>query len=218
MPDISKQLSKYLPAEATPIIGRWIVDTGCRFKISKSRVTKIGDYRAPYKGETHQITVNHELNEFAFLITTVHEFAHLKTWQEYRGKVRPHGEEWKKNFKFLMKPFFKLNIFPEPVLMALIRYMDNPAASSCTDIHLYRTLRQYDLKTVHSETIESIANHSFFKIKNGRTFQKLEKLRKRYKCKELPSGKLYLFSPIAEVIPLCADDVIKNYQHILTNH
>ncbi|MGO1520171.1 MAG: SprT-like domain-containing protein [Sphingobacterium sp.] len=218
MPDISKQLSEYLPAEATPIISRWIVDTGCRFKVSKSRVTKLGDYRAPHKGKTHQITVNHELNEFAFLITTVHEFAHLMTWQEYRGKVRPHGTEWKTNFKFLMAPFFKLGVFPEDILMALIRYMDNPAASSCTDINLHRTLRQYDPETIQSETVETIADHSFFKIRNGRTFQKMEKLRKRYKCKEFPSGKLYLFNPIAEVIPLNTSELTKNQQHILTNY
>ena len=104
--------------------------------------------------------------------------------------------------------------------MALIRYMDNPAASSCTDINLHRTLRQYDPETIQSETVETIADHSFFKIRNGRTFQKMEKLRKRYKCKrkEFPSGKLYLFNPIAEVIPLNTSELTKNQQHILTNY
>jgi SprT protein len=72
MPDFSKQLSKYIPAEAAPIISQWINDTACRFKVTKSRASKLGDYRAPFRGSPHQITVNHDLNPYAFLMTTVH--------------------------------------------------------------------------------------------------------------------------------------------------
>jgi SprT protein len=41
---------------------------------------------------------------------------------------------------------------------------------------------------------------SLFRIKDGRVFRKGEKLRKRYKCTELPSGKVYLFSPVYEAV------------------
>jgi len=86
MTDFSKQLSKYMPATAAPIISAWINDSGCKFRISRSRRTKLGDYTAPFRGETHKISVNHDLNPYAFLITTVHEFAHLKTWQQHQRK------------------------------------------------------------------------------------------------------------------------------------
>ena len=36
-------------------------------------------------------------------------------------------------------------------------------------------------------------------MKNGRTFRKLERIRKRYRCIEIKTGLIYLFSPIAEV-------------------
>ena len=68
-----------MPEEAAPIISNWINDTGCLFKISRSRSSKLGDYRAPFRGSPHRISVNHDLNPYSFLITTIHEFAHLQT-------------------------------------------------------------------------------------------------------------------------------------------
>lgn len=202
MPDFSKQLSKYIPSTAAPIISEWINDTGCRFKVTRSRASKLGDYRSPFKNEPHQITINHDLNPYSFLITTVHEFAHLKTWQLYKNKVKPHGLEWKNNFKSLMEPFIKLNLFPEDVHFALTKYMSNPAASSCTDLTLYKVLKSYDKSESEMVTIDTIEFNSYFSIKNGRVFQKLERLRKRYKCLEVKTQRIYLFHPIAEVLPV----------------
>lgn len=202
MPDFSKQLSKYIPEAAAPIISQWINDTACRFKVTKSRSSKLGDYRSPFKNEPHQITINHDLNPFSFLITTVHEFAHLKTWQNHKNKVRPHGTEWKNNFKGLMDPFIRLNLFPADVTSALVKYMNNPAASSCTDLNLYKTLKNYDSKREEIVTIDTLEFQQYFSIKSGRIFQKQEKLRKRYKCLEVSSQRIYLFHPITEVFPI----------------
>ncbi len=202
MPDFSKQLSKYIPEAAAPIISQWINDTACRFKVTKSRSSKLGDYRSPFKDEPHQITINHDLNPFSFLITTVHEFAHLKTWQNHKNKVRPHGTEWKNNFKGLMDPFIRLNIFPADVTSVLVKYMNNPAASSCTDLNLYKTLKNYDSKQEEIVTIDTLEFQQYFSIKSGRVFQKQEKLRKRYKCLEVSTQRIYLFHPIAEVFPI----------------
>lgn len=202
MPDFSKQLSKYIPIEAAPIISQWINDTACRFKVTKSRASKLGDYRAPFRGNPHQITVNHDLNPYSFLMTTVHEFAHLKTYQDFKHKVKPHGEEWKNNFKSLIQPFLKLNIFPADIVIAINSYMNNPAASSCTDLNLYRILKKYDSKISEVTHVEQLPEQAIFQMKNGRTFQKMEKLRKRYKCLEISTNKIYLFHPIAEVFPV----------------
>lgn len=202
MTDFIKPLSKYLPSEAAPIISQWINDTNCRFKVTRSRSSKLGDYRAPFRGSTHQITINHDLNPYSFLITTIHEFAHLKTWQEHKHLVKPHGLEWKESFKTLMQPFLKLNIFPQEIVYAISSYMSNPAASSCTDLHLYRALKNYDRLDSFIHTVEELPENSIFQLKNGRTFQKKEKLRKRYRCIEIDTNKIYLFHPIAEVLPL----------------
>lgn len=189
-----------MPEAAAPIISTWINDTGCQFRISRSRKTKLGDYTAPFRGDTHKISVNHDLNPYAFLITTIHEFAHLKTWQQHKSRVKPHGKEWKKHYKELMAPILQLGIFPSDILQALVQYMENPAASSCTDIHLYRVLKRYDKDVQGQYTIESLPTDSIFALQNGRIFQKREKLRKRYRCIELSTDRIYLIHPIAEVI------------------
>ena len=198
-PDYSLQLSRYMPTPAAPIISQWITDSNCLFRISKNRTSKLCDYRPPHGGQGHRISVNHNLNSYAFLITTVHEFAHLKTWNNYKNKVRPHGKEWKHHFRQLMLPFVQTGIFPADVETALTRYMDNPAASSCTDLNLFRVLKKYDLQNNGIWAVEQLPENTIFALKNGRVFQKKEKIRKRYRCIELKTQRIYLFSPIAEV-------------------
>lgn len=194
-----EKLKTYLPVETAKIIAQWILDSGCQFKITKSRSSKFGDYRPPYHGKGHRISVNSDLNPYAFLITTVHEFAHLKTWNEHKHLVKPHGPAWKKNFKVLMQVFFDLKVFPEDLKTAVQAYLENPKASSCTDVSLFRTLKKYDQIKENYHSVETLPTQSVFSLKNGRIFEKGEKLRKRYRCIEVNTGRIYLFSPIAEV-------------------
>lgn len=192
-------LAQYMPATAAPIIGKWIDYFQCEFKISKSRATKLGDYRHPFKSEGHKISVNNNLNPYAFLVTTVHEFAHLLTWNEYKNKVKPHGTEWKNNFKRMMKPFFDQQVFPEDIHQVIVAYLNNPAASSCTDLSLARALKKYDANLATTR-IEELPLHTIFVLKDGRKFKKGERIRKRYRCVCLDNGNIYLFNPLAAVL------------------
>ncbi len=194
-----KVLAQYIPAEAAPLIAKWIDYFQCEFKISKTRSTKLGDYRHPYGGKGHRISVNFNLNRYAFLITTVHEFAHLLTWNDFKNKVKPHGSEWKNNFKRMMVPFFDMKIFPEDVHRAINNYMSNPAASSCSDLHLSRALKKYDAADTSGLHLEQLPLHANFKIKDGRRFTRGERIRKRYRCVCLDDQRIYLFNPLAEV-------------------
>jgi len=100
----------------------------------------------------------------------------------------------------MMQPFFEQEIFPADVKDAIVRYLNNPAASSCTDLHLYKSLRLYDTPKPEAHlTVDKVPMKALFKLKNGRVFRKDEKLRKRYKCTEIQTKRIYLFSPIAEV-------------------
>lgn len=188
-----------MPPAAAPVIARWIDYYKCEFKISRSRSSKFGDYRPPHAGKGHRISVNHNLNTFAFLVTTVHEFAHLHTWNQHQHKVKPHGTEWKNNFKKMMQPFFERQIFPLDVTHAITSYLENPGASSCSDLNLYRTLRRYDAENPAAITVEKLPAQAVFRIKDGRVFRKQEQLRKRFRCIEISTRRVYLFSPVAEV-------------------
>ena len=188
-----------MPPPAAPIIAKWIDYFQCEFKISKTRSSKLGDYRHPFGDKGHRISVNYNLNQYSFLVTTVHEFAHLLTWNEHKNKKKPHGLEWKNNFKKMMVPIFDLNLFPPDVFQAIQRYMANPAASSCGDLNLARTLKAYDLVRPDILHLEQLPKDTIFKIKDGRRFSKGERLRKRYRCICLDDKRLFLFNPLAEV-------------------
>jgi len=192
-------LAQYMPAAAAPVIAKWIDYFQCEFKISKSRSTKLGDYRHPFRNEGHKISVNNNLNPYAFLVTTVHEFAHLLTWNDHKNKVKPHGEEWKHNFKRMMNPFLEQQVFPEDIRQAVVSYLSNPSAASCTDLKLSRALKQHD-QLITKTHLEELPLHTIFTIKDGRKFRKGERLRKRYRCECLDNGKIYLFNPLAEVV------------------
>ena len=126
--------------------------------------------------------------------------AHASIWIKYGRKVNPHGLEWKMEFKRMILPFLHPNYFPEDILSALAKHMILPKASTVRDVDLSTILRKYDV--LPSFTIDRIKDGDYFEIANGSQFQKICKLRKNYKCKEIKSGKLYRFSPLAEVIPL----------------
>ena len=193
-------MSQYMPDEAAPVIARWIDYFQCEFKISKNRTTKLGDYRHPYKSAGHKISVNNSLNSYAFLVTTVHEFAHLLTWNDHKNKVRPHGNEWKRNFQRMMNPFLEKDIFPDDLRKVIVSYLENPSASSCTDLRLSRALKRYDHSiNINILRLEELPADTVFTIKDGRKFQKGERLRKRYRCVCLDNGNIYLFNPLAEV-------------------
>ena len=198
-PTLRETLTKYLPPEAVDTIADWIIEHQVKVKITKDRFTKLGDYRPPQNGDGHRISINYNLNQYAFLITLVHEIAHLKTFQTHKKRTLPHGAEWKHEFKLLMFPFLNKFIFPQDVLLAVNNYIQNPAATSCTDLHLQRVLKNYDQKETDVLHLEDIPNNSIFSLQNGRLFRKEEKLRKRYKCIDLKSNRTYLVSPLAEV-------------------
>lgn len=194
-------LTKYIPEGTVPAIEALLKDYSVLIKIKKARKTKFGDYRLLRKNWKHQITINHDLNKYAFLITLIHEIAHMYTFEKYEGKVPPHGREWKHNFSKLLKIFMDKNVFPEDIEKELLAHLHSPTASSCTDLAFYKALKKYDDKSeehtfVHLENLEE---GDLFLWRDDRLFRKETKLRTRYRCIEVKTKKIYFFHPLAEV-------------------
>jgi hypothetical protein len=200
MDTVDSILIKYLPPKSVPVIADWLRNSNVQLRINRARSTKLGDYRPPLRKKYHRISVNHDLNKYQFLITLVHEFAHLHVWNNFKGKVKPHGEEWKSEFRQLMKPFLTEETIPKELILVLSDYLVNPAASS-SNISLSNALRNYDSGTDFL-TLADLPDNSVFRINNGFVFQKITRLRKRYKCKRLDNNRMYLVSPLIEVIPV----------------
>ena len=135
------------------------------------------------------------------LMVMFHELAHLVTFMEYSNKVQSHGKEWKVIYRKILEEFIRLSIFPTDILAALKKNLHDLPASSCADEDLMRVLRRYDENPDEFMLVEQIPEGGCFSLEDKRVFRKGKKLRKRYQCVELATGKLYLFSPIYEVRP-----------------
>lgn len=195
---MSNVLQKYLPEHAVANCFELIKANHVHLKIVNERQTRHGDYRKDTQG-FHLITVNSSLNKYRFLITLIHEIAHLVAFEKYGRMIKPHGEEWKTTFQRLMVPFIRPEIFPNQLLPLLARHFKNPKASSDTDAKLAIALKAFDEKETEKNYIFEIPMGSNFRIHNGKIFKKMALRVKRYECLEVSSGRLYLFQPNAEV-------------------
>jgi len=194
-------LKKYLPQGVEEYCHDILWEYGIQLHIKKPRKTKLGDYRPPRNGEAHRISVNNNLNQYSFLVTFLHETAHLINFEKRGFRVQPHGVEWKKEFQIISDPIIEKSIFPDDVYSAIKSYLSNPGASSCSDPNLIRVLKRYDDSNQHLVFVESLKHGSKFQIRDGRIFVKGEKLRSRFKCLEVETGKLYFVPGLMEVEP-----------------
>ncbi len=191
-------LEKYLPKKAVQPVFELIKQQEVHLKIVKERRTRHGDYRRDLSGR-HLITINASLNPYSFLITLIHELAHLLAYKTYGRGIKPHGKEWKHCFQHMMLPFLRPEVFPGHLLPVLAKHFKNPKASSDTDAVLSIALKQYDTRSSYTAFIYELPDGSLFKTTNNRVFKKVSKRVKRYECMELTTKKIYLFQPNAQV-------------------
>ena len=189
-------LKVFLPALSFEKINDWINELDAQINITNPRRTKVGDFKVVK--DILFISINNDLNPYSFLITLTHELAHAFVYVKYKRDVSPHGKQWQEIFKSMMLNFLSPDIFPDDVLKVLSVHLKHPNASTCTDVNLATILKKYDYKK--ALTISDIKDGSIFSTSNGKIFKKGKQLRKRYKCIECASNKVYLFHPLAEVI------------------
>lgn len=190
-----KAIHKYIPQQSIKLVEGLLNRYQFYLIIKNERKTKHGDFR-PLPNGRMQITINNDVNRYRFLITLIHEIAHLVTHKKYK-RVKPHGIEWKISFQHLMLPFLNLDIFPNDILPILANYMRNPKASTDSDIHLSLALKQYDEKSNKNYIFEIPLNGKF--IHDNRLFIRGKKRRIKYLCTEVKTKQQYLFHPTAEV-------------------
>jgi len=192
-------LQRFLPPETYEAVLQYLQFYKVHLTVAAKRKSILGDYRHSTHFSNHRISVNGNLNKFSFLITLLHELAHLLTFEQFGNKVPSHGREWKTMYGKLLEQFLKNKIFPADIEHELLHSLKNPAATSCAEDGLLRVLRRYDDKKSHRRLVEEIPENAIFRCDDGRVFKKGEKMRKRFKCIEVNTGRVYLFSPVYEV-------------------
>lgn len=191
-------LKAYVPEESEEILIDWIYDLKIALTITKERKTKLGDFRTSYNKSQLSISINGNLNSYAFLITLVHEIAHAMVFKTFGHNIKPHGKEWKNQYKQLMLSFFARNIFPDDIARPLAAYMINPKASSHSDTRLFMALRKYDDSSDKDMLLADLPAEAIFMLK-GRVFKKGIKRRSRYSCVEVQTKREFAISGVAKV-------------------
>ncbi len=192
-------LRKFLPEGTEEYVYTLLKEHPVQFKIVRPRKTKLGDFKVIRKVHC-SISVNSDLEPLNFLVTTLHEIAHLHNWLAHKNNrnIAPHGKEWKAFYKQLFKPL----LHPEhPALTqeekeVLLQHINNPGASSCSDRVLNDYLRKDDVVMV-----KDLSTGDRFLL-NSKTFTIEKKLRTRYLCIEYPSERKYYIHGMAEITPL----------------
>jgi hypothetical protein len=193
-------LNTYLPDGAFDPLLHLINYYKVHLTVTRERKSVLGDYRHAAMGSNHKITVNGNLNKFEFLITLLHELAHLLCFEQYRNRVEAHGKEWKSIYGQLLAQFIQLQIFPDDIRGSLQKTLLNPAATANGETSLLLVLRRYNpIKKEGVVTLAHRADGAVFKEIKGRVFRKIKLRRKRIECIEMATGNIYLFSALTEV-------------------
>ena len=193
-------LTHYLPEGAFDVVVNLIHQYKVHLTVTRARKSVLGDYRHPFMGSNHKITVNGNLNKFEFLITLLHELAHLLCFEQYRNKVEAHGKEWKGIYGQLLAQFIQLNIFPDDIRKNLQKTLLNPAATANGETALLLVLRKYNkVNEFGAVVLASLPDGILFTAEKGRVYKKIKLRRKRIECLEVKTGNIYLFSALTEV-------------------
>lgn len=200
MHSVRSYLIDRLGVTRTASILNYLEESGCSLVICKPRKTKLGDFRV--KGKSLKIKVNNNLNQYRFILTLIHEIAHLKTYLEFKTRVAPHGEQWKNSFRQLMSMWNIEELFSNTDELKLVYAQEVRSPRACAGIHLEneRHLSVYDEGRSGVMLHELEAGTEF--IFRDRTYRKLEQRRTRILCLNMDNNKLYTIHKASLVSPL----------------
>lgn len=188
--DVHRIFQEHLPPAAVGYCVELFHRFDFDFRLRKSRMTKVGDFKAR-PGHRPVVTVNHDLLPSLFLLTYVHEVAHVQVFRERGPRAEPHGEVWKGAFRSLLAPVLTEENFPMPVFPVLVAHMANPMASTFSDTRVTAAFRALDPRQAGAIRVADLPVGSVFSLR-GRLFRKGEPKRSRALCQELKSRKRYL--------------------------
>jgi SprT protein len=200
-------VARLVPEPARPYVAEVLGRHPVSVRLAPHRRTKLGDHRPPGRGVVvHRISINADLNPWAFLTTLLHEIAHAATWERHhvrRRRVRPHGREWQEEFSGLFRPLVSAELLPDDVARALRASLDRPRAATCSDRGLTLALRRYDTTVPGSLLVEDVPVGAVFRLQDGTAFRAGRHFRTRRQCFECRSGREYRVHGLlqVEVVP-----------------
>jgi len=205
-PDLAQILQNHCPTGSETLLQSWLQNRHVIIRISRDRVSKLGDFRSAQNGSPARISINKGLSQIEFLVTLVHELAHHDTYRAKgirqrwnRKRVPPHGVEWKEAFRRYIVEIIESGVVEEEVNEALRKcYLmrERIATSPCM---VLKRLIEIDLEE-DILRVYDLEEGEKFVLSSGRIFIRGIKLRTRYRCQEVKTGKIYTIHGLAEVV------------------
>lgn len=187
-------LQKHLPENTLFFLKKWFGEEYIHIKITKERNSKLGDYRklSPNK---HQISINATLPPDLFFFVLTHELAHMIAFVRFGYRIAPHGSEWKQVYREMLQE--SLQIYREDLRPVILKFSKSPKANFMASPELVRYFhaQRYEEDQLFIENLKS--GESFVYKKNPYVLE--EKLKKNYLCKNLQTGKKYVFKALVPV-------------------
>src|SRR5689334_10505672 len=103
------QLNDYLPPGTYEAVLTFLRQYKVHLTVARERKSVLGDYRHRTNQDNHRISVNGNLNSWSFLITLLHELAHLLAFEHFGNNILAHG---KKYMAVCLISSFKKRYFP----------------------------------------------------------------------------------------------------------
>lgn len=187
--DLTGIFDRHVPSAAVAYCQRLWEDGDFSLRVTRPRRTRLGTHQFdPTTG--HLVTVNANLGPEAFLITYLHEVAHVVTVRQSRRRPQPHGVAWKRNFRALLEPVLTEAVFPPAVLQPLRAYALNPTAATSSHLPLAQALQRLESPPDGTTTVAQLPEGEAFVLHN-RTFVRGPLRRTRALCTEARTGRKY---------------------------
>ncbi len=202
-------LKSFVPQSALERCAELIMYHKLHLHIEVERKGRYGDY-SPHSGHGNRISVNHNLSQFEFLITFIHEVSHHTCYTKHGPHHEAHGEEWKMEFRINMKAFLDSEVFPYDLRAALSKHMVNPKYSQSADVKLLQLLKKYDKTKQDITHLSDLQDGMAFTIKNypDSWMRRIKKMRTYALCESLNGKHKYKVHLMAEVAEFKADETL----------
>lgn len=190
--ELTRRLEARIPASTVAFVVDLLLCQPVQVIVTPPRRTRLGSYMAPLPSRPwHRITVNADLNPFAFLVTLLHEIAHMQAFRAASRRIAPHGREWKRAFGKLLSELVRDPALPSDFTAVINDMLADPRASSCGDPALTAVLSRYDAQSNPQPRVDELPVGSTFRLGSGRVFRHKRRLRTWHLCEEVHTRQTF---------------------------
>lgn len=192
-------LAPFLPAGSLEVIGEWLRVDNLSIKLTSGRGQRLGAYKREASG-MQTILLNRNQDPYSFLITLVHEIAHMQARKLYGRHVQPHGLEWKQTYSRLIIKAAAIPSLPADICAMMAEIARSPESRHYGKISVSKVLLKYSTKAEPGELLCDIPPGTRFRMPDGKVYIKGEKIRTRYRCKLDGASSVWLISGAVPVL------------------